>query len=372
MFESSIKLGKIAGISIGINYSLFLIAGLLTYILTFSTFPLQAPGYAGEVYLFFGIVTALFFFASILWHELAHGLMAKFFHVKVKRIVLFFMGGIAEIEDEPHNPTQDFWISFVGPLSSLVLALIFGGISLLFPAGTISHEMFLWLAVINLILAAFNMLPGFPLDGGRVLRAILWWSTRNYLQSTRWASYLGQGIGYFSIMMGILAFLNPIFGGIDRGLWGVIMGIFLINSARSHLQSAVFRHNLKGIPLGTLVRRGPALEADWPLAYALDIMTMRGPQTVMPVTRDGQLAGILSIDILRALQHLHWAGITVGNVMRPIYGVRRVEASQDLYDVIRDVELQQEPYLLVTSNQQPLGLLSQREIFAHTERVSRG
>jgi len=249
-----------------------------------------------------------------------------------------------------------------------VLGLGFLGLGLATADGNIYHIMFVWLGNINIILAVFNMIPGFPLDGGRVLRAILWWGTGSYLRSTQLASYIGQGFAYLALLGGgILIFAIDPF----TGVWGIIMGLFLLNAARSHLQSAQVRHHLQGIPIGTVVRRGNHVEAEWPLAYATDVMAMSGPVSGIPVKHNNQLVGILTQDTIRALHHLNWAGLRVADVMKPIQTVRTVDAYRDLYDALRDPILHREPYVLVMANQQPLGLLSQGEILAFAERRAR-
>ncbi|MBI5929483.1 MAG: site-2 protease family protein [Chloroflexi bacterium] len=371
MTSSSIRLGKFLGIEVGLNYSLLFIAALVTFQLSSLILPNQAPGYSELVYWLLGMATAVVFFFSILWHEFAHALMAKVFKVRVRRIVLFFMGGVAEIEEDPRTPTAEFWIALVGPLSSLLLGGIFMGLYLPLGRHDIYGEMFFWLGEINIILAAFNMIPAFPLDGGRVFRAIFWFFSKNYLQATRLASYLSQGFAYLAILSGILSlFTGRVLMG--SGLWGIFLGWFLLSAAKNHLQTAQVRESLRGIPLGRLVRQGQPLNPDWPLAYAIDRMAIGGTATSSPVIRDGHTIGFLSLDVLRRIPRIGWGGVRVENVMTPISSVRAVDAYQDLYDTLRNEDLQREPYLLVTANQQPIGLLSQRELIAFAEQQARG
>lgn len=371
MTASSIRLGKFLGIEVGLNYSLLFIAALVTFQLSGLVLPNQAPGYSEIIYWTLGGLTAIIFFFSILWHEFAHALMARFFKVRVRRIVLFFMGGVAEIEEDPRTPGQEFWIALVGPLSSLLLGGIFIAIYLPFGRHDIYGEMFFWLGEINIVLAVFNMIPAFPLDGGRVFRAIFWYFSQNYLRATRLATYLSQGFAYLAILSGILS----LFTGrmlLGSGLWGIFLGWFLLNAAKSHLQTAQVRESLRGIPLGRLVRQGQPLNPDWPLAYALDRMAIGGPASSSPVIRDGNTIGFLSFDVLRRIPRIGWGGVRVESVMTPISSIRAVDAYQDLYDTLRNEDLQREPYLLVTANHQPIGMLSQREMVAFAERQARG
>ncbi len=371
MTSSSIRLGKFLGIEVGLNYSLLFIAALVTFQISALVLPNEAPGYSEVVYWTIGMGTAVIFFASILWHEFAHALMARFFKVRVRRIVLFFMGGVAEIEEDPRTPGQEFWIALVGPLSSLVLGGIFIALYLPFGRQDLYGEVFFWLGEINIVLAVFNMIPAFPLDGGRVFRAIFWFFSKNYLRATRLASYLSQGFAYLAIISGLLSmFTGRVLMG--SGLWGIFLGWFLLSAAKSHLQTAQVRESLRGIPLGRLVRQGQPLNPDWPLAYAIDRMAIGGIATSSPVIRDGHTIGFLSLDVLRRIPRIGWGGVRVETVMTPINSIRSVDAYQDLYDTLRNEDLQREPYLLITSNQQPIGLLSQRELIAYAEQQARG
>jgi Zn-dependent protease/predicted transcriptional regulator len=369
MFAGSLRLGKIAGIAVDIHYSLILIALLLVNNLVVGSFPQDAPGYTDNEYLGFALLTVILFFFSILWHELAHSFVALYFQVKVRRIVLFIMGGVAEIEDEPHNATQEFWIAIVGPLSSLVLGLLFLSGELIYEEGSLLGEMMAWLGLVNIMLAAFNMLPGFPLDGGRVLRAFLWWTTRNHFSATRWTTYSGQAMGYVSIITGIFMLLvipNPYLR--FNGIWGLAMGLFLIFASQHFLRSARQRNQLQGVPIGQIVQSGTHLKPEWPLSYAMDVMVMHGPHSVLPVIQDDQLIGYLALDILRDIRHLNWAGMRVQDAMRSIDSISRVEAGRDLYDMLHDQKLQTERYWLVMLNQNPIGLLSQQEIVNYVQQ----
>ncbi len=371
MAGTSIRLGKIAGIEIGINYSLLLIAALVTYQLASYVLPTRAPGFDDTAYVYGGVLGAMLFFASILWHEMAHALMAKFYRIGVRRIVLFFLGGIAEIEDEPRKAYQEFWIAIVGPLSSLLLGGIFLGLSAFAAAGSVLEQVLFWLGVINVMLAIFNMIPGFPLDGGRVLRAILWWISGSYLKATRWASYMGQSVAYLMITLGILSIFVPS-SYIGSGIWLLLIGFFLLNAAKGHLHSAQVRSGLQGVPVGQLVRNHRTLQSHWPLSYAIDMMALGQATTAAPVLRDGEWVGVLSVENFNILPRLHWGNVQVESVMTPIHGVRQVDAYQDLYDMLHDEDLSGQPYLLVTMNQRPIGLLSQREIVGYAERMLRG
>jgi CBS domain-containing protein len=214
------------------------------------------------------------------------------------------------------------------------------------------------------------MVPGFPLDGGRVARAIVWWLTGNYLRATRWTAFLGQAFAVIAVVAGFFSLSqNSVYLG--DPIWNFLIAMFLWQASRGHLRSAEFRENLRGVPIGNLVRHSVPLKAEWPLTYAADIIAMGGPLSALPVMREGQLVGVLSMDLLRNLPRMGWGGVRVEDIMQPINSVRTIDANIDLYEAIRNTDLHDQRVLLVTKQQNPIGLLSQRELLAFAEQHSR-
>lgn len=369
MMNSSIRLGKIFGIEVGINFTLIFIAVLVTSQLARIDLPHRAPGYNDFTYMLFGAIGAILFFASILWHELAHAIFAQYYKIRVKRIVLFFLGGIAEMESEPKKAYQEFWIAIAGPISSAILGGIFLGLGRAFFTDTILGAIFFWLGIINLSLAIFNMIPGFPLDGGRVLRSIVWWLTGNFMRATRFASYLGQAFAYLTILGSLMMVFSSAMW--SSALWSLFLGFFLLNAAKSHLQVAAVRESLSGIPIRYLVNERAYAEADWPLAYALDRIAAYGPVSAMPVTRMGEWVGVLTVENIRVWPRLHWGNITVAQAMTPLTHFQTVDADNDLYETLQNETFRQQPYLLVKSDEKLIGLLSHREIVSFAEKQLR-
>ena len=243
--RSQIKLGRIFGIEIGLHYSWFLIALLIVFSLS-SEFRTSNPQWDAGVILSLAVVTALLFFVSLLLHELAHSIVAASSGLPVKEITLFALGGVSQIEKNPTSARLEFWMAFVGPLTSAVI----GGICLLVAraVGGASSDpwmaMLLWLGYINLSLAAFNLIPGYPLDGGRVLRAIIWWKTGDADRSTRAAAKAGQAVALAFIAFGIFRF----FGGAGvGGLWIAFIGWFLLQAARESYVQVGLAHALEGV-----------------------------------------------------------------------------------------------------------------------------
>ena len=189
--NASIKLGRIWGIPIGLHFSWFLIFGLVTWSLALGYFPEEYPALTTPAYWILGAITSILFFGSVLVHELAHALIALRNKLPVRAINLFIFGGVAELTQEPRSAGAEFRIAITGPLASLGLAALFGGLYLLDQQIPLLAAPSLWLARINLLLAVFNMIPGFPLDGGRILRAAIWWKTNNLYKATHAASISG-------------------------------------------------------------------------------------------------------------------------------------------------------------------------------------
>ncbi|MBI5043702.1 MAG: site-2 protease family protein, partial [Nitrospirae bacterium] len=244
MFRNSIKLGTILGITIRLDYSWFIIFFLITWSLSAHRLPLLYPDWPQITYWTIGIITSILFFTSVLIHEMAHSLVARKHGIPVNNITLFIFGGAAQITQEPKQAKDEFMMAFAGPAASLVLSAIFWILYLLLrslsePIATI----FSWLGSINLMLAIFNFIPGFPLDGGRVLRAIVWGATQDFARATQIAAAIGRGIAFLFIFIGIWM----IFGGNwVNGLWIAFIGWFLENAATTSYRQVALKDMLQG------------------------------------------------------------------------------------------------------------------------------
>ena len=369
MMNPSISLGKIFGIKVGMNYSLLLIAALVIYQLKYYELPLESPGFADEVYWYYAISGAFLFFFSVLWHEMAHALMAQIYKIKVRQVVLFFLGGIAEMESEPRRAYQEFWVALVGPLSNAILGGIFFGLQTLFDEASVMAAMLWWLATINALLAVFNIIPVFPLDGGRVLRAVIWGLSDNHLRASQVSSYFGQGSGGVMFLIGMAAIVLT---GNIAGLYLIFLGMFFLNASRAQLSFAKIRVDLSGVAVGQLVRADTrAVDADWPIGYAIDMMSVGGARAAAPVLHDGRIVGIFPIDTLRSFTAAQRMNRLVKDVMLPVQSVGTIDARLDLFDALHRLEVSEQPYLLVTLDQRPIGLISHREMITVRDRLLR-
>ncbi len=244
MFTQSVRMGKILGIPFGVNYSWFLIFVLIT--MSLSTYYAQEhPQWSGAEHMFFGITTSILFFASVVLHELGHSVLALRYGIPVKAITLFVFGGVAQISKEPEKPIHEFNIAIAGPIVSAGLGIFFYGL-LLLTQGRAEGIAALseWLSRINLLVATFNLLPGFPLDGGRVLRSIVWRFTGSFQRATVIAAGAGQFIAYAFIVLGIWVALSD--GNLIGGLWIGLIGWFLLTAAQSTILQVGIRDALSG------------------------------------------------------------------------------------------------------------------------------
>jgi len=245
--QPQLTLGRIFGISIGLHYSWLIIAVLITLTLR-SIFHDTNDAWPDGMIWAASILTALLFFVSIVVHELAHALVARSRGLPVRSITLFALGGMAQIERDAADPPTEFWMGIAGPLMSVAIGLLCIGIAVsagwtsTLPPDTPAVAVMLWLGYINFMLAAFNMIPGFPLDGGRVLRAILWWTTGSADRATRIAARIGQGVGFVLIVFGLFRFLE---GAGLGGLWMSLIGWFLLEAARASVQMVQSRAELQ-------------------------------------------------------------------------------------------------------------------------------
>lgn len=332
----AVRLGRVFGIELAFDYSWLFIVFLLTWSLG-STFSHVHPDWSGVVSVAVALLAALLFFVSVVLHELAHSLVAKAFGVPVRNITLFLFGGVSNIEREPPSPRAEFLTAIVGPLTSIVIGIVLLLVSwatLDVPFGIDTEAavlarlgpgatLLLWLGPINLIVGVFNLIPGFPLDGGRVLRSILWATTRNLHDATRWASAVGQAIGWILVFLGVaMAFgaYVPFFGrGLVSGLWLAFIGWFLSSAAAQTWRRQLVHEVLEGLLVSRLMRpvSGVVPESTDVTSF-VDSWLMRSEKPAFPVVdADGRLSGMVTLADVRAIPRHGWASLRVSEIMTP-------------------------------------------------------
>ena len=313
--NASLKIGTIWGIPVGLHLSWFLIFILLTWSLASSYFPGEYPQLDGSMHFVLAIITSLLFFGSVLAHELGHSIIALRNKIPVKGITLFIFGGVAQISQEPRSPGAEFRIAIAGPLVSLGLAVIFGGLWLLDQAIPFLAAPSLYLARINLMLALFNMIPGFPLDGGRVLRAVVWSLTRNFQRATQVASFTGQLVAFGFIAYGIYTIFN---GEFMNGLWLAFIGWFLQNAAASAYAQMSIAEALRGSRVAqAMSRECTEISPLTPISQLVEERILTGGQRCFFITNEGRLSGMVTLHDITTLPQAKWRFTTAEQIMVP-------------------------------------------------------
>ena len=338
--RSQIKLGRIGGINIGLHYSWLIIALLIAFSLS-SHFHAVAPRWSLGLVWTAAIITSVLFFVTLLLHELAHSLLAKSRGLRVRAITLFALGGVSQIESEAPDAKSEFWIAIVGPLASFVIGFICLGIARTMgwtPAASEPQTpvlaVLVWLGYINFALGAFNMIPGYPLDGGRVLRAIAWWITKNPERATRAASLVGQGIAFFFIVVGLYRFFV---GANFGGLWIAFIGWFLLDAARGSYVQVGMIAGLKGHQVGELMERNCTNVPGYlSVRDFVDEYLLRSGQRCFVVMQDSHAAGIATAEDARSVSRDRWAQTSLQGIMRPLS--RMVTVSPEM-QVVKALEL---------------------------------
>jgi Zn-dependent protease/predicted transcriptional regulator len=354
-------IGWLGGVEIKVNASLLLIAFLVTYLLASAILPVAAPQAPVALYWFTGLLGAVIFIGSILWHEMAHVVMALRFSIPVMQVVLHLYGGVALLSREPERPSHEFVITIAGPLSSLLLAVVFGLFSTL---DGLVGAMFGWLAQVNFTLALFNLLPGFPLDGGRVLRSILWRVGGSYKVATRQASRVGQFVALIFVAFGLWLIFNR---ALFNGLWFLMIAFFLYTAASQAYQMAAGT----SLPLHTDVRRVmrynvPLIEPSTPLALLAWRYLDHARDQAFPVAHHGRLVGLVTSAEVDKFPRLEWGRIRVEQIMIPVEKLPIVSPNHSLEQALAVFDKTGMNYAPVIDGDAVIGMLNRRDIVYRT------
>jgi len=364
--RSQIRLGRVFGIEIGLHYSWFLIALLIVFSLS-SQFHASNPGWGDGVIAALAVITAILFFISLLLHELAHSLVASSNGLPVREITLFALGGVSQIEKNPTSAKIEFWMAFVGPLTSAVLGVIC--IAATRVIGGASSDpwvaMLSWLGYINLGLAAFNLIPGYPLDGGRVLRAIIWWNTGDADRSTRAAATVGQVVAFVFIAVGILRF----FGGAGiGGLWIAFIGWFLLQAARESYVQVGLAHALAGVRVADVMTRDcPTVDGLLNIQTFVEQELLRTGRRCFVVLEKGEITGLVTPHEIKQIDRAKWPFTTLNDIMRPLEDLRAVTPEASLTSALELMSRYDLNQLPVISNGHLAGVLSRAEILSYLQ-----
>ncbi|MEJ2697393.1 MAG: site-2 protease family protein [Candidatus Sulfobium sp.] len=316
MFGKRITLFKLVGFEVHIDASWLILAGLIAWSLAAGLFPSMYKGLSSATYWWMGIAGALSLFVSIVFHELCHSLVARRFGLPMKGITLFIFGGVAEMDDEPENAKVEFLMAIAGPASSILLGFIFLIVN---EMGTAAgwpvpvNGVLAYLMLINFLLAGFNLLPAFPLDGGRVLRSALWKWKDNLRWATRIASQIGSGFGVALMIVGGINVL--FFGNIIGGIWWVLIGMFLRGASRASYRQIIIRKALEGEKVKSLMKKDVVtVPSGISVEDLVEEYVYKYHFKMFPVVDDGELSGCVTTRRLKEIPRAEWRNRTVGQI----------------------------------------------------------
>jgi Zn-dependent protease len=332
MKNNTIRLAQVKGIPISLDPSWFLVFILITWVLAASYFPSEFRDWSVLQFWAVAAVTSILFFSSVLLHELGHSIVAQRYKLTVKSITLYIFGGISEITSEPTTPLPEFVIAFAGPLTSLVLAAFFYILQLVFHNYAPIYAAAKYLAYINLILGLFNLIPGFPLDGGRVFRAIVWGINHNRRRATEIAGLLGQGIAFVFILLGVWLLFQ---GNWINGLWITFIGWFLENAVVGQVQQVRMYDILAGHTVDQIMSQTCVMvPAELTLQELVNRYFLDKGERCVIVIKSGEPAGFLTLHNVRKIPREQWGTTTLAQVMLPMDEVKVTTPSTGLVQVL--------------------------------------
>jgi len=363
MFRKSIKLFKLLGFEVKIDASWIILAALIIWSLSTGLFPFQYQNLSIRTYWLMGIVGALGLFLSIIAHELSHSVVARKYGMPMKGITLFIFGGVAEMNEEPVSPKSEFVMAVVGPLSSLIIAFILYGIYLtsgsIIPAPV--KGVVRYLAWINGILALFNMLPAFPLDGGRVLRSFLWQWKKNLQTATRIASKIGSGFGVALIVLGVF---NIFYRNFIGGMWWVLIGMFLYNAAGMSYRQLLVRNALEGEPVDRFMNTDPmTVRTGMSIDTLVDGYVYKHHYKMFPVVDDDKLVGCITTRQIKEVRRENWAQTRVGDIAEGCTEDNTISPGTDAVKALRKMRQTGSSRLMVVEEKDKLaGIIALKDI----------
>ncbi|MDA8168152.1 MAG: site-2 protease family protein [Nitrospiraceae bacterium] len=357
--NSGINLFRVAGIRISLDFSWFIIFFLLLWSLSAVYFPHVFPNESVSTYWFAGLLATVLFFASVLFHELSHSLVAIHHGIAIPSITLFIFGGISQLSEDAKDPKTEFKIAIAGPLSSFVLAGLFWVLkSGMAPFNEpVIQSVFSYLMWVNIALGAFNLIPGFPLDGGRVLRAFWWWKKGSLKRATRLASDIGKSFAIFLIIMG--GFQVLFMGALISGLWFVFIGLFLRSVAQAGYQDMVLRRSLENVlARDVMVEDIVSVNENLPLSSLIRDYFLHYGYKGFPVVEDGRTKGVVSLFEVKKVPEDQYGERTVGQVMEPLSAKVAIPPETPLSEALAKMKREGVGRLLIMRDGQLIGMVT--------------
>jgi len=359
MTRQHIPLGRILGIPIGLDYSWFVIFALLTWSLASSYYPDEFKNWPPLLYWFMGAITAIMLFASVLLHELGHSVIALRYKIPVRSITLFAFGGIAQIAGEPPSAAAELLVAIAGPIVSFILAVLFFVVKPLVAGVEPLWGLAKYLAYINMVVVLFNLVPGYPLDGGRVFRAIVWAITKNMRRATIIAANGGRFFGFIFIFVGVLR----AFGGDLNGLWIAFIGWFLDSAATAQVHQVTFQGLLAGHTVSqAMSKQCVAVSVDLTLQKLVDEHILGAGKRCVLVNRGENTVGLMTLHRIKEVPREKWSTTNAAQVMIPLDKLKRITPDKELWTALEAMDRDGVNQLPVMTDGQVVGMLSREDI----------
>ncbi len=363
MLKRKIELFKLLGFSVSLDVSWGIILFLVVWSLAKGAFPAYYPNLSPQTYWIMGVAGALGLFVSIVIHEFSHSMAARKYGMDIKGITLFVFGGVAEMKDEPKTPKIEFIMAIAGPITSLFLSLLFGG---LYQAASAVYApvpivaVLGYLGAINLILAIFNMIPAFPTDGGRVLRAILWRIKGDILWATRTASRISVFFAMFIIFMG---FISIIQGNVIGGIWRILIGSFLFSVANSSYQSLMIKQSFAGQSVKDYMKIDLiAVPSHIMLQEFVDEYLYRYHHKMFPVTKEGKISGLITLNALKLIPQEKWREMQVIEIMQKATKDNTLPMTMSIHEAMLTMNESGMGRMLVEENGNIVGIITLKDL----------
>ncbi|MEE8360911.1 MAG: site-2 protease family protein [Gemmatimonadales bacterium] len=363
VFGRRLRLGTILGFEVGVDASWIFIAALLTWSLAAGFFPARFPDLAAATYWAMGIAGTLGLFLSVVLHELSHSLVARRHGVEMRGITLFLFGGVAQMGSEPETPRAEFRIAIAGPIASVIIGGLFfllGQGSAAASAPTPVTGVLSYLGLINMVLAVFNLVPAFPLDGGRVLRAVLWHLKGDLRWATRVAAQMGSGFGMVLIVLGVMSLIS---GNVIAGMWWMLIGMFLRGAARRSYQQLMVRRALEGEPVSRFMCVDPTtVSPDISLSSLVEDYFYRDFHTFYPVVGAGGLVGGVSLKQVKGIPRDRWADSTVGDLAEPLSESNTIQPDSEAVEALSSMQKTGISRLMVLEGDRLVGIVTLKDL----------
>lgn len=371
MNAKGMRLGSVLGFEIRLDPSWFILFFLILWTLGVGWFPQSAPGLPATTYALMALVGTTLFFGSLLLHEISHSMVAQAKGIPMRGITLFVFGGLAHTSREPDNADDELQIAAIGPAVSLVLGGVFLAVAAVGRAWGWSpsvNQVAQYLGFINVALAVFNLVPGYPLDGGRIFRALAWRSTNDLGRATRWATTGGRWVGLALVTVGVL---EAIAGALLGGIWLVLIGMFLRGASGAAMRDYALKESLEGLHAEEMMGPTPdTVPGSATLAEWVGGPLLRSTGAAFPVSDDGHVVGLVSLDQIERVPRAEWSGTRIREVMTPLDDREVVRPETDMRDVLAKVGAAEDGQVLVMESGRVLGTFAREDLSELARRAS--